>query len=635
MHLTWKERLDQNPSLWDFKNWPVIPHSEIHKDKRKQFILHLQVIALVLDRTKFEIISRQYSISTSKISKLMTRCLAGDEAFEPPLTRALIPNTHISKSIRRNDLPTLLEPTGTACSFTTLLYRVPGLKDHLDAHLLADIRNKPWGRNIKPKSFHSTFLEYLSQHAWPSNCYPYTEPLRGYESCRKYLDQRIQELILEDREKKAEPHRVVNRRLSDPPCFGQIQIDEHHYDSPSTILISIEGRISPIRVSRISLVVAVEVSTQLNLSYVLVLSREPNHHEIIECIKRIYRPWSPIEFKTPGFRYISGAAFPAGTIFDEDTAPAIGEISLDNAMSHHANAVRVFIIDSDTLGATFHAGIPACPKTRNWVEYSLNLLEQTTHALKSTSGTGPSDPNKESKSNSKKPPIISLVALEECIEMILANENAKPRSTLKLETPLTDCESLLSNTYVPRLPRINVQNVVKSVSRVKLPIHRDKDGYTYVYFYYRKYKGKALYSIPPNEAYVYAEYDNDIRTINIISIYGECIGLAYAPRSWQSHPHSTRTRSIIHKLTRHKRIKTPDYLVWYFNYLLEHKKLPKYALELVRAYREFTDKSIRYKPVIEGEIIQENSFVQIDDDELEDFPEWSSEFFNIEENKDE
>lgn len=628
MYINWRERLNQHPYLWQLSNWPLIPFNEIPAKKRRGYLRNQTIVSHVLSGKTFSAIATEYNLSEGSIHKIMSRCLAGDDTDDPPLSKALIPHFRRSNYNRKSPLPSLTNSIGAQGAFSALLDRVPGLRRHLDEHILADVTDQAWGQNIKANVFHSTLLAFLEQNDWPHDCYPYTEVLRGYESCRLYLNKRRHELELDIISKHDREIRVLDRVKSDPTAYSEIQIDHHCVDTPSSVLLEFEGRIQAQRVDRISLLVARDVATTVNLSYVFILNSKPNQYEILICIDRIYQPWKRIEFRTPGFKYIPGAGYPSENLFCLESAPAIGRVLLDNALENTANSVRSHITSADYLGATFSAGIPKLPKDRNWIEFAFKILCEGSHMFKSTSGTGPADPTRESVKNSKKPPIISLTALEEFIEMSLANENAKPRATLKHLTPLTDLEYLLSSAYIPRLPINNAQALVSSTRRARARIHFNENGQPYINFCYRKYRGKSLYKICLNQKYADFEFDeNDIRWVTVLDSNYSSVGKAYAPKSWQSHPHSTRTRKFIHDLRKKLKADIKNNLTWYFNYLLEHKEIPGRAREIVRVYREFTNQSYQFTPTLSS--YHQDTYISTDDDWLDDseFPEWSSEYF--------
>lgn len=78
-----------------------------------------------------KLIAKELQRSSSSISRLMERCLAGEEDALPALTAALIPYNRIYQGARRSPLPLLCKQTGTQYAFLALLRDVPQLKKNL------------------------------------------------------------------------------------------------------------------------------------------------------------------------------------------------------------------------------------------------------------------------------------------------------------------------------------------------------------------------------------------------------------------------------------------------------------------------------------------------------------------------
>ena len=140
-----------------------------------------------------------------------------------------------------------------------------------------------------------------------------------------------------------------------------------------------------------------------------------------------------MNLKTPGLIYIPGSGFPSG-LSEEFCNIGLNMVRLDNAFCHIAHTVRDYVCNE--LGATISLGLPAKPKMRNLIEFAFRILNYDMHRFPSTTGSHPKDPIKETSKNSKKPPIITLNALEEVLSVIISGHNAKPQNKLGGSSPL-------------------------------------------------------------------------------------------------------------------------------------------------------------------------------------------------------
>lgn len=623
MHLNWQERLTFQAELWDFEKWPQVLITDLPSSKRQVFLKNKKIVAKVLGHETTLQICSDLHVSKSKVSKLLSRCLAGDEDEEPALTQGMIPNIKIRTPHRKAPLSTLKLNRGANCSFKYLLEAVTGLKKYLDNILFAHFKDKPESEQLKFENFFNSFINYLGSHNWPKDTYPYTELSVGRESLRIYMHQRLLEMqqkSLLKNDFETHPLPVLAKKL-----FSEIQIDEHTYDSMCSVILEFNGVPIELRVSRISMILAVEVSTSCNLSYVVVLNRAPNQFDFIECLAGIYKPWKEIQITTPGIIYDLNSGFASGNIFTSDNAPVIEQIFLDNAMIHHANNVRSFIVNK--MGGECHIGKPASPKDRNWVEFAFKMAAKNAHRFRSTTGSNSVDPKKESNQNQKKPPIVNLKTLEETIEVTLAAENARARAHLGSLTPLQMMETQLKNHYIPRYFKEQIDEICSNLhsKNVLVKHSKNENRAPHINFCYQSYRGECLIGKNLVNKEITITYDSkDIRILTAF-YQGKRLGVLYAPKSWQTYAHSIKTRKLINRLVKEKKLDHKDPLVGYFDYVLENKGKSKGALELIRVYREYNQQTT-FSPS-SNPYSKENSLLSFESEET--FPAWTPELSGI------
>ncbi|MEH6651140.1 MAG: hypothetical protein V7707_14030 [Motiliproteus sp.] len=584
MYLTWQQRLAEDTSLRDLANWPGIATYQCESSKyRRQFLRNQQIVARVLAGDKQSEVANAVGVSPSWISRLLSRCLGGEDSTPPRLTAGLIPYNHLASGQRRSPLSSVTKPRGARCSFSHLLTVAQGLKAYLDNEIKKDVGDDKRGQNLTPKTLHQAFINHLISIHWPRDTYPFTEEKRGAESLRRYYHlMRAQLTMPKDNYCPTQP-RVQTDRI-----FSEIEIDSQTMDVfTQAAIIDTHGNLKPVRLSRVSLYLARDVASKCYLGYWIAFTKHPNQDDVLALLKQLVTPWSPMTLTTPGLTYPPGPCFP--TALDETVCRlTLGIVKFDNAFVHSAGTVRDFVCNR--LGATLNFGLPKQPKGRHVIEQAFARVNQITHRFKSTTGSHPRDPIKESQKLSKFPPLLSLKVLEEVVSVFLAEENARLLPQLEHHSPLDIVANQLANCYLllrPRMPE-NALNPFIEERQIRVCKTKAEQRSPYVHFEYLRYSGRGLNHAHLIGQMILIRFDRrDIRSLHAYSSKGEDLGSLLAPRSWQRYAHSLKTRKAIFKLNQDASFDRSDPLLGYFSYLDEHKALPAYALELVRVNREY------------------------------------------------
>lgn len=587
MDLTWKERLKVQPELMSFESWPHIEINLLPLSKRKQFLRNKRIIATVIAGNSLKIVADEFGVSSSFVSQMLTRCLGGDDLSPASLTKALIPGTRINQGARKEPLSDISKPRGSRGSLAYILETVPNLKDQLDAIIVAGIKRARNGQNLTAKFFHKEFLRLLRDANWPQTSYPFDQQCLGYESCRLYLNKRIADINMPKPRKIRE---VLTRKTIRKP-YQEIQIDAQIQDVNTHINLEFNGHNIPLRISRVTLFLATDVATGCRLAYQLCLTKDPTQMDLLALLEKIHTPWEPLKLNTPGLTYEPEACLPSA-LGELNQNVSIGMIRLDNALCHMSHMVKDYVCN--VMGATLNFGLPAQPKGRNDVEYAFNLLNQFTHRFASTTGSSSHDKLKETKKNLKKPPVISLDAFNEILSVLITHHNVIPQERFGGLRPLDIMKIGMEQLFVPlSFSLINKRAnpfLKQKKANVKWLEHENRRPH--VNFEGLRYTGHGLNNSNIIRREIIIEYDTrDIRYLKAYSSQGDELGLLYAPKSWQSFPHSIATRKRVRKETRRYRILGADPLAGYFSFLMDNKELPKYATELLRVYKEYTGTS--------------------------------------------
>lgn len=583
MRITWRQRLIDHPEYRDFAAWPFIDVVTLRPEQRPDFLRNQSIVAQVLAGQRQQDIAAKSSLNRSGISKLMQRCLGGDDEEDPPLTKGLIPYRQVSPSQRRTTLPTLQEPGGARGALAALLKQLPSVKDGLDKTLSGSLKRLANGQNVLPKAFHDDFLRLLREAQWPSDRYPLTEKSQGYESLRCYMHKRSAEL----RAPKATSSRVIRSATTQLGIYEEIQIDEHTFDAHGRIDLELDGGYEPLRISRITVACMVDKVSDARLGFQICLTQHPSQFDLLALLHQLHAPWQPMTLLTPGLAYAPDACMPTALGFPF-THIGPGIFRFDNAMCHTAHRVRHVICDR--MSATLNLGLVAQPKGRNVVEHAFDLVSDQARRLASTTGSYPHDPRREARKHRHKAPAISLLNIEEALSVIITQHNATAQARLGGHTPLDVLRYQMDNSWPQLLSELRLRNLNSFIQRQQVPVHwyKHEKRAPHLNFEHERYSGDALREPAVTNSNVIVEFDiRDIRELSVYDLHGLFLGKVSAPLSWQRYPHGVTTRRYIHALTKSSRLQSQDPLGGYFAYLLEHRDRAKQALELIRVYREF------------------------------------------------
>ncbi|MFC3194301.1 hypothetical protein ACFODZ_08625 [Marinicella sediminis] len=589
--MSWKKRLMQNPSLKDINTWPGINIIDLPRDKNKKFIRNKIIVSRVMLGEKISDVSRDVNVTRQFISYLLNRCLAGLPYEEPSLTSGLIPQLKILGGERKTRL-SVNNDSGARGAFQYILKNHADIKVRLDAMIKAFVSDSVHGQNLSPAVVHKKFLELLIEKHWPSNQYPFDQQNLAVESCRKYFHKQSQCYLLAKARKRAIiPLNKPQQRY----CFEEVEIDSQLMDINCNVVVDVDGVQSTLRVARLALLLAIDVESNCILAYHVCLSKEPNQYDLLSLLVKIHSEWKPRDICLPNTQYEPGACLP-GAISNEMRRLGIGKLKLDNAMAHHAYSIIDYVCGE--LDSTLNYGLPANPKTRNSVEYAFNRLNKYLHRFKSTTGSNPKDPKKESLRHHKKPPMLNIKELEDFLSIIFTGHNIQPQNVLGGKNPL----EVLHEHYQQYPLQLNYKaeshcrSPFERIEKVKVYGYKHERRTPVVQFSGMRYRGPGI-----NDVQLYGEKViilvnvKDIRTVKASTESGKYLGELFASKSWQKYPLSLKTYQKIKRVVKRQRLLTRDYQSGYFESLLNEKHVPNKALEIIRVAREFQSEAVGLK----------------------------------------
>lgn len=348
--------------------------------------------------------------------------------------------------------------------------------------------------------------------------------------------------------------------------------------------LEVDGLRYPLRLKRVSILVAVDCFSDCILGWHLALTSAPNQDDLLLLLANCLDRKTLMPLTTPGLSYLPGAGFPS---MPDDGAVSFGVVELDNAWLHSAGVVADALCDR--LGATIHQSRAKHPLARALVESVFGYIAtHASHRFAATSGTGPQDPRRESAKNRRRLPTCSLRTLEEALEVVLSEYNATPKAD-RLGLSPRELLDLARDQQCLRFRSAADRALFRPFEhRQKLAIHRPNDVHhqPHINFEYAKYTNAEVLNAT-TEKHLYVHYDRrDIRTVRAYDLKGQYLGDLFAPAMWFRFAHGVMLRRRVHQWARRDRRRRRDPLSGYFHECLAHSDDPAFALELLRVARE-------------------------------------------------
>jgi hypothetical protein len=618
MYLTWQERLDQQPKLRNINNWPTIDALSLPKNKRRQFLRNQKILSKALMGAPLIQVEKDFGFTCGRLTHFLNRCLAGDSEENPPLTKALIPYYRVALGQRQQTLPTLNDHKGSQYAFQHLLQTASGLKIFLNKLLKKHVRRHKNGQNLSVGAFHKAMIRYLRESNWQMSSYPFTCTSYAYEATRRYYHEYINELNT-----PSVPKRIILPKTRALGIFEEIEIDEHTTDAETMCQLMLNDLWEPLRLSRVTLITARDIASNAIIARHTVLSQNVNASDILIFLSQLVSPWKAFTLETPGLDLPQTPWMPSA-LGDEFLRPMIGIIRLDNALVHLSKDVEHFICN--VLGATLNLGLPKQPAARSIIESAFRDINLTTHRLRSTTGSYPTDPIKEPNRHCKTPPIVSLKTLEEMIDVHIAAMNTRRMGNIGCQTPIQLLKYQMAQHWVPLRPDcvLGNDNPLEASTVVIVKHEKSKRREPWVNLLYVRYSAPGVIPLSFIGKKILIKYRiNAICYVKAYTLEGEYLGELNAPKTWLRFEHGVTTRRYIMRLIKEERLQQSDPLGSYYDYLLHHRDTPSVALEMVRVNREIIDTSEKSESTVVPDMLQDQQ-KHLSHTPHKSIPDWSS-----------
>lgn len=554
--------------LRDLSAWPSVDVSALSEDDQAVFVARQTAIELYIQNPNLSLIAirDQTGVDPKTVYRIMDRCLSKHADGRIYGFRAAIPYARLKQYERVHSVDRYdgAQGVGLAGAFGLLLQRYPSIEKFLLRHAKQRHKVIHDAREVRKsiKRIHKAFLEECRNAGVKPNEYPLNQAMAGLRSLASYF-KRYDNRTFESAARSAGVDRVspaapveIEQAPAATRAFEVVEFDGHKIDLRVTVrVIDPFGFETLLELTRIWILVLLDVASRAVIGYKLALSKEYNKDDVAGALQAALIPFRPRQYKIPGLAIRSSGGYPSAVL--PQTQFACWEwFRFDGAKSHLAADTLTRL--NQIVGCWPDNGPAAEPDVRPFIERFFHLVaENFAHRLPGTTGSNPqsiekalSDPNGDTKL------LVELDELEDMIEVLVGDYNGESHGGVSNRTPLEAMTQLLARDqgYLRTLPRVVRQNLclLQEARIVTIKGSIATGLRPHINFLEVRYTNDILSSSPGligKKLRIYFDV-RDIRSVKAFFEDGAELGVLSAARPWCYTPHSVRVRQEIFRLKR-------------------------------------------------------------------------------------
>ena len=541
------------------KQWYSIPLEIIPEEKREIFINRKKAIDLYIDGEKVHKIFQITGIQASHITRYMKDCISLDEYGNYYGYYALIPRRRLRGKYEYG-------------LFQSLMKKYPDLQTYIVGNYFGD-KKYTLEKNMNFKTLHEKFIRKCKELGIQDYEYPLNTQNMGYVSLIAYVKD-LENKNLEksaSRENKDTRQKLlstgIGTKYTSPTLlpYHTVQVDGHIIDLGYSIEVdNLDGTVSHVMATRPWLFAVIDVATRTIIGYALSQSFNYDQTVVLSAIRNAIEPHKEMKFEIPGLKYPANGGYPS--LADSRLEYAMFDtIMLDNAKAHLAGNVLHKLVD--TLGCSLNFGSVATPETRGIIERFFGTLEtRGFHRLPGTTGSNIYDTKRKHPQEEAVRYNITFEQITELMEVLIAEYNNTPHSSLKNETPLECLTRKLQNPFCrPTIASEELKNEIHTLTfltqRVTVRGGVSSGKRPYIQYKGAKYRNNILAS---SGEYVGKEITilidpEDVSTVEAYNDKGYFLGTLTANGEYGRIPHSLKSRENALSLTRENGMKNKEF----------------------------------------------------------------------------
>ncbi len=553
------------------ETWPTIDEGALSAEDLAHFQRRKRAVLLYLSGAPHATLHEETGFTARYINyTVRERCMCQHCDGQVYGWRALIPGLHITRYTRKKQVKADQNGNGTAGALGNLLLQEPDFATRLEKQILKTCPETKLGALRQPRhALWAWFLKelrslgYEVRHEWP-----FTVKNMGYSALVRHSEKILNANPLKaarivggpELEKKMASGDGIERPVHNP--FDRIEMDAHKLDGRFVVMIpQIDGGWSPRQIHRLWVIVLLDVASRAVIGYHLSLRFEVNKEDVTKAIKSALVRWSAKDVSFGGNAYFEDAALPSGH-HERYVGLCWKETSVDGALAETCKTVKtklLDVVDSTLLDPSVGFAQRRSKDDRPFIESFFKTLgSRGLHRLSNTTGVNAQDKRGRDPA---KVAVLSEFQLEyaaELLDVLIANYNATPHSSLGYRSPL---QMLDFHASMDKLPKRHADpNSVQGLLSVrKLCIVRG--GYRqgrrpYVNFFGASYSNEELaqrHDLVGKQIWVINHMEDDARIALATTKDGHRLGVLRAHPPWHRTPHSLSIRSAINSLVRNRR----------------------------------------------------------------------------------
>ena len=544
------------------KSWYSLPPEAVPESKREIYCLRKKAVDMYIDDARTEDIYKATGIQTGHISEYLRKCLIMDENGKYYVYYALIPHCRcVPKNISKKK-----------GNFSALLDKYPELPEFIQGNYFGD-RKYTLEKNMNYRTLHEKFIQKCKNLGVQDYEYPLNTRNLGYVSLISY----VKELENKNIEKAAARQSKNSRQKLLSTGIGQkyttnsvlpyqtVQIDGHIIDLGYCVDVdNQDGTISQVMATRPWLIAIIDVSTRCILGYSLTQSFNYGQTDVLSAIRNALEPHQQMDFSISGLKYSPNGGYPS--LMDPRLKYALFDtVMMDNAKSHLSENVIHKLVD--VLGCSLDFGAVSTPETRGIIERFFGTLEHRGfHRLPGTTGSGIQDVKRKDPQKEAIKYNITFEQIRELIEILIAEYNNTPHSSLKNETPLECLSRKMLNPFSrPTVASEELQKEIHHLTYISKKV-TVRGGISsgkrpYIQFQGARYRNNLL---AVSNEYVGKDITilidpDDISSVEAYNSNGFPLGTLTANGEYGRIPHSLKTRKNAVRLTRQNGTQNSEY----------------------------------------------------------------------------
>lgn len=580
------------------ETWPTFDEAILQDEILNNYLRRKQAVKLYFQGYSKETIKKETNFGISHIYRLITeRCLATHQDGYIYGWRGLIPNANIKEYKRKTTINVDNFGYGASGALGFIFDCYPEIKLEFDKRVLKTKSNNLLKSTEVPRlALWRWFLDRLREHGFEeTGKWPFNTKTMGYTSINRYVDNllfsnpkaAIKSLASPEVEKKIKSNDGVDRPKLN--VYQRVEMDSHKLDGRFCIMIpQIDGGHTAKIIHRLWVTVIVEVTSRAVLGYYLSLGKEVNKNDIIRTIKMALSVWRPRENLFSEISYYEGAGFPS-SMSPLFASVCWDETNIDGALAEKCNTVETLL--RDVVKSNLHSPDSGFLSRRSlddrpYVETFFRQLSQGAfHKLSNTTGSKPED------IQGRKPDQIAINSqfqleyVEELLDVLIANYNVTPHTSLGFRSPLKYLEFLSSRSDTTL--RYADPDLVKSLLsyRKKCPVvgNLTQGRKPHVNFEGARYSNEILkqrYDLIGQSVWITNHFEDDARLVQCTTLDGHSLGVLRAAPPWHKLPHSLKIRKQINSLISNKKLflsVNEDAVEGFLNFCeKQNNKLPVY-----------------------------------------------------------